>query len=118
MKKLDKNIVGVMSRRCLDVAGTTPKQCRVYLNKKLLDVKNFKDLVEFYAGGEDGDVQVVHERIGERWEVAMAVSDGQFKQVSFVNANATNKGGMQLKPYHVRNYIWLFVNCQIENPSF
>eukprot|EP00971_Amphidinium_carterae_P185184 3677476-Amphidinium_carterae.1 len=25
---------------------------------------------------------------------------------------------MEVKPYHVRNYLWLFVNAKIENPSF
>ena len=26
--------------------------------------------------------------------------------------------GEEVKPYHVRNYLWIFVNAQIENPSF
>merc|ERR1719199_1648183 len=28
------------------------------------------------------------------------------------------KGGMEIKPHHIRNYMWLFVNCKIENPTF
>jgi len=32
--------------------------------------------------------------------------------------NSKNKGGMDIKPYHVRNYLWLFISCQVENPSF
>lgn len=142
MKKLDKDIVGLMSRRCLDLAGTTPKKCRVFLNDKQLEVKDFKSYAEWYAGGDEGTV-VVYEQPHERWEVAMTVSDGQFQQVSFVNGIATtkggthvqhvadqlveaitkrvnskNKGGMDIKPYHVRNYMWLFVNARIENPTF
>lgn len=36
---------------------------------------------------------VVYEAAGKRWEVAFAVSDGEFKQVSFTNSIATTKGG-------------------------
>jgi len=141
MKKLDKDIVGLMSRRVVDVAGTTPSKCKIHLNGKRLDINSFKDYIQLYTGTED--VQIVHEKCHERWEVAMTVSDGQFQQVSFVNNIATtkggthvvhvadqlveaithkvnkqNKGGMEIKPYHVRNYLWIFVNAQIENPSF
>ena len=142
MKKLDKDIVGIMTRRCLDIAGTTPRSFKVHLNGKELPVKDFKEYVELYAGGDDGTM-IVHEQCSDRWEVAMAVSEGQFQQVSFVNSiatlkggthvahvadqlveaiskkvNAKNRGGMEIKPYHIRNYLWLFVNCKVENPSF
>jgi len=141
MKKLDKDIVGLMNRRVVDLAGTTPARLKVSLNGKRIDMGNFKDYVELYTGSED--VQIVHERCSDRWEVAMTVSEGQFQQVSFVNNIATpkggthvahvadqlveaivkkvvkqNKGGMEIKPYHVRNYLWIFVNAQIENPTF
>merc|ERR1719424_1736913 len=142
LKKLDADILGIMKRRCFDVAGATPKTLRVHLNDTALEVKEFKDYVDLYLASED-DTQVVFERSNERWEVGMAISDGQFRQVSFVNCiatpkggthvnhvadqiveailkkvNAKNKGGMEVKAYHVKNYLWLFVNCQIENPSF
>ena len=29
-----------------------------------------------------------------------------------------NKGGMELKPYHIKNHVWVFINCQVENPTF
>lgn len=87
---------------------------------------------------------IIYEKAGERWEVAFAPSDGQFQQVSFVNSIATTKGGTHvdyiakqlvegiienisktakkqvttLKPYVVRNHLWVFINCLIENPSF
>ena len=79
----------------------------------------------------------------ERWEIGFAVSDGSFQQVSFVNSIATtsggshvnfiadqicekleeivnkkNKGGVKLKKAQIRNHIFLFVNCLIENPAF
>ncbi|KAF2758508.1 DNA topoisomerase II [Pseudovirgaria hyperparasitica] len=79
----------------------------------------------------------------DRWQIGFAVSDGSFQQVSFVNSIATttggthvnyiadqvvdklmdivkkkNKGGVQLKNNHIKNHIFLFVNCLIVNPAF
>ena len=72
----------------------------------------------------------------------LGVSDGHFQQVSFVNSICTTKGGkhvgsitdqvtkalcelvskkrkgIQVRPAHVRNHMWVFVNCLIENPAF
>ncbi|CAG8482548.1 2580_t:CDS:10 [Diversispora eburnea] len=86
-----------------------------------------------------------HEVVSDRWELAVAAShDGQFQQVSFVNSIATTKGGThvnhvldqlinkitetvkknkevkdaKLKPHTVKNHLWIFINCLIENPSF
>ncbi len=104
----------------------------------------------------------MHEKVGDRWEVAVSVTDGHFQQVSFVNGISTTKGGthvkyisdqitenllahilvrdiphscatsalilmylpqkknkkLNLKAHHVKNYIWVFVNCLVENPTF
>ncbi|KAG5656543.1 hypothetical protein KAF25_000130 [Fusarium avenaceum] len=77
-----------------------------------------------------------------RWEVGFAVSDGTFQQVSFVNSIATTSGGTHvnyvadqvtkhllevlnkkrkghsLKQNHLRNHIFIFINCYINNPAF
>lgn len=89
-------------------------------------------------------VPLVYERFGERWEVAFAPSEGQFQQVSFVNSIATTKGGTHvdyiskqivdgiiesiskkakkqvttIKPFTVKNHLWVFVNCLVENAAF
>lgn len=36
---------------------------------------------------------IIYEVANKRWEVAFALSDGEFKQVSFTNSIATTKGG-------------------------
>ena len=91
------------------------------------------------------EAPLLYERINNRWEIAIGISDGQFQQVSFVNAICTTKGGqhvnyiadqvtnviadlankktkkdkgMQIKPFHVKNHLSVFVNCLIENPAF
>ncbi|WFD27084.1 DNA topoisomerase (ATP-hydrolyzing) [Malassezia nana] len=79
---------------------------------------------------------------GRVWEVGFAVSDGTARQVSFVNNIATIKGGKHVehveaqivnkilehvskgkkgaavKAHQVRQQLWIFVNCQIVNPTF
>ena len=34
------------------------------------------------------------------------------------SAKKKNKGGMDLKPFHIKGHLWIFINCLIENPSF
>lgn len=33
-------------------------------------------------------------------------------------AKKKNKGGMDLKPFHIKGHLWVFINCLIENPTF
>ncbi|CAD7943152.1 unnamed protein product [Amoebophrya sp. A120] len=153
MKKLDKDIVALFERRVYDIAGTTNEKVKVYYNDEPIPVKSFKDYVDLYLPGADaasaassdesGTVKI-YEKCGERWEIAMSISDsGQFQQVSFVNSintlkggthvahvtdqlvetiskkvNKENKSGMDIKPAHIRNHLMVFVNSLIENPAF
>uniref|UniRef100_A0A6P4ERW4 DNA topoisomerase 2 n=1 Tax=Drosophila rhopaloa TaxID=1041015 RepID=A0A6P4ERW4_DRORH len=146
MESLDEDIVALMSRRAYDVAASS-KGVSVYLNGTKLSVKNFKDYIDLHIKSTDDDsgppIKIVHEVANERWEVACCPSDRGFQQVSFVNSIATykggrhvdhvvdnvikqllevlkkkNKGGINIKPFQVRNHLWVFVNCLIENPTF
>ncbi|XP_075224764.1 DNA topoisomerase 2 isoform X2 [Lycorma delicatula] len=146
MEKLDKDIVDLMSRRACDVAASTGG-VKVVLNGKNLQIKSFKDYIDLYVknkrDGDDNPLKIVHEKVNPRWEVAVTVSDHGFQQISFVNSIATtkggrhvdyivdmivksliatikkkNKGGMVLKPFQVKNHLWVFVNCLIVNPTF
>lgn len=29
-----------------------------------------------------------------------------------------NKGGVEVKPFQIKNHLWIFINCLIENPTF
>ena len=33
-------------------------------------------------------------------------------------AKKKNKGGMDLKPFHIKGHLWVFINCLVENPTF
>lgn len=86
---------------------------------------------------------VVHEVVNKRWEVCVTTSMKGFQQASFVNSIATtkggthvsyvtdqiveklmaavkrrNKGGIEVKPFQIKNHLWVFINCLIENPTF
>lgn len=88
-------------------------------------------------------LKIVYEQAGERWEIGLTTSDRGFQQMSFVNSIATtkggkhvdyvadmitkqlieilkkkNKGGVTIKPFQVKNHMWLFINCLIVNPTF
>ncbi|TDL28967.1 DNA topoisomerase II [Rickenella mellea] len=153
MDSIDEDTVALLKRRVYDMAGTV-KNVKVFLNDERLKIKNFKQYVEMYvnsataeaADSSGGAAQtkptVVYEQIHDRWEVAFAISEGSFQQVSFANSIATSKGGTHVnyiadqiaknlitgitkknkgatvKPTQVKNHMWIFVNALIENPTF
>uniref|UniRef100_A0A669D4Y0 DNA topoisomerase 2 n=1 Tax=Oreochromis niloticus TaxID=8128 RepID=A0A669D4Y0_ORENI len=146
MSILDKDTVALMTRRAYDIAGAT-KGVRVFFNSKKLPVTGFRSYVDMYVKDKvdelGGPLTVIHETVNERWEVCLTMSEKGFQQVSFVNSIATTKGGRHIdyvadqvvsklievvkkknkagvtvKPFQVKNHMWLFVNCLIENPTF
>ncbi|XP_066147852.1 DNA topoisomerase 2 isoform X2 [Euwallacea fornicatus] len=146
MTKLDDDIVELMSRRAYDVAASS-QGVKVLLNGHRLPIKNFNNYVELYIKGKEDEMgnslKVVYERSNERWEVAVTLSDRGFQQMSFVNSIATtkggrhvdyvvdmivkqlqevikkkNKGGTAIKPFQIKNHMWIFINCLIVNPTF
>jgi len=139
MEELDEDMVSLMRKRVYDMAGILGKTVKVYFNGEKLPVKDFQSYVELYTGK---DTPKAFAKVGDRWEVCMAATDGQFNQVSFANAICTTKGGTHvnyvadqavkylvetlskkhkqagIKPFMVKNYLWVFVNCLVENPAF
>lgn len=146
MDRLDDDIVALMSRRAYDVAASTRK-VKVFLNGEQIPVKSFQDYTKLFLESPDDEgaekPALVYETVNERWEIAFSISDKGFQQVSFVNSIATtkggrhvdlvadtitkqltellkkkNKGGVAVKPFEIKNHMWLFVNCLIVNPTF
>jgi len=59
-------------------------------------VKNFSDYIHLYlkdlTDESGGPLKLVYEKVGPRWEVAVALSaEKGFQQISFVNSIATTK---------------------------
>ncbi|XP_029370166.1 DNA topoisomerase 2-beta isoform X3 [Echeneis naucrates] len=146
MEKLDKDIVALLTRRAYDVAGSC-RGVKVTFNGKKLPVNGFRSYVDLYVKDKLDEtgvaLKVVNETVNERWEVCLTMSEKGFQQISFVNSIATTKGGrhidyvvdqivaklievvkkknkagVSVKPFQVKNHIWVFVNALIENPSF
>ncbi|XP_028287609.1 DNA topoisomerase 2-alpha isoform X2 [Parambassis ranga] len=146
MTVLDKDTVALMTRRAYDIAGST-KGVHVFFNGKRLPVTGFRSYVDMYLKDKVSELgsplTVIHEIVNERWEVCLTMSEKGFQQVSFVNSIATTKGGRHIdyvadqvvgklievvkkknkagvavKPFQVKNHMWLFVNSLIENPTF
>ncbi len=143
MTGLDTDAIALMRKRVFDVAGCMPgfagKRVRVYLNDKLINIKNFQTYMTLYR---DLPEPVASEKIDDHWEVVIIPTDGQFEQVSFVNGICTMKGGQhvnfiadqitshlagcikkkakghEIKLYHIKSHICVCVNSLIENPSF
>lgn len=146
MEKLDRDIMGLLTRRAYDVAGSC-RGVKVMLNGKKLAVNGFRSYVDLYVKDKLDEtgvaLKVVNETVNERWEVCLTMSEKGFQQISFVNSIATTKGGrhvdyvvdqivaklievvkkknkagVSVKPFQVKNHVWVFVNALIENPTF
>ena len=144
MDSIDDDTLALLEKRVYDIAGVTDSSLKVYLNGERLEVKNFEAYIKMYqneGAAETKENKVVYCNAGERWEVGVGVSDGHFQQVSFVNSICTSKGGKHvdyiaqkvgdhllpvfkkklkkdIKPTMVKQYLYIFVNCKIENPTF
>jgi DNA topoisomerase-2 len=144
MSIMDDDTIGLLSKRAYDIAGSMSnkegKKLSVYLNGSKLPVKDFRSYLELFDGISP---PAAYERIDERWEVGVGVSDGSFQQISFVNAISTTKGGghvnyisdlvakklqaivkkknkgeAEIKVNQIKNHLAIFVNCLVENPTF
>ncbi|KAI8071645.1 DNA topoisomerase [Gongronella butleri] len=148
MTELDADFEALIKKRVYDMAGTV-SGITVTLNGSKIPVKGYQKYTELYTKSmeirnADGQKPILFDKDGEtdRWQVSMAVSDGQFGQVSFVNSICTSKGGTHVdyianqivkaimpkvlkesgsktvKPFQVKQHMVVFVNCLIENPTF
>lgn len=141
---LDDDHRALFTRRVYDLTATL-RNVKVFLNGERIKIKNFREYIKLYVGN---DASVFYENVegcDGRWEVAVAPNaSGQFQHVSFVNSIYTRCGGAHvnhiskqivnavmekieksktvkagvIKPYVVKNQMWLFINCYIEDPAF
>ncbi|XP_074575235.1 DNA topoisomerase 2-like [Curcuma longa] len=146
MTHLEEDVVALMKKRVVDVAGTLGKSVKVELNGQRVPVKNFSDYVNLYlksaSKNKSEPLPRIAEKVNDRWEICVSLSEGQFQQVSFVNGIATIKGGTHvehvttqitnhiisivnkknknanLKAHNVKSHLWVFVNALIDNPAF
>ena len=138
---LTDDILSVFKRRVFDLAAVTDKAVKVKYNNEIIPIKSFLHYVDYYVGDKTA-TQRVHEEASERWEYVICMAPKEeFTQVSFVNGIFTSKGGkhveyilnqflrkmvayikqkkkIDVKPNTIKEQLFLFVRCVIENPSF
>ena len=145
MKQLDNDIKSLMTKRVYDMTACTDRNVSVYLNNNKIDCKEFEKYVNYYIGTKS-DKQRVYEKVSDRWEVAVALSeDDKLEHVSFVNGIYTFKGGKHVdnvtnhiakklqvyastkgikrkkydvKVNHIKDNMWIFIKSVVVNPSF
>jgi len=135
------DMINLMIRRVYDIAGITDKSVSVYLNKKKLSVKSFLDYSKMYLNDET----IVYEEVIDNnipWKIGVTLSKtDKFEQVSFVNGISNPKGGKHvdmiskqltsglkklivkkskkdINENYIKNYLRIFIDCLIVNPSF
>jgi DNA topoisomerase-2 len=143
MKQLDDNdTFKLLERRVYDICAVTNKNVAVSLNGKKLKTKEFCDYMNLYIGNKK-ETPRVYEKISDRWELGFALSPTDtFCQISFVNGISTTDGGshiehvlypiiksiteelqtkhknLNIKPHYIKDHLFVFVKCLIDNPNF
>lgn len=141
IEKYSEDMINLMMRRVYDIAGITDKSVSVYLNKKKLSTKSFSDYSKMYLNDE---TLIYDEFIDNNipWKIGVSISNtDSFEQVSFVNGISTSKGGKHvdliskmltsglkkqlikkckrdINETYIKNYLRIFVDTLIVNPSF
>ena len=139
LEGLTEDMICLLKRRVFDIASITNKSVKVKLNGELIGIKNFSQYIDYYIGKKE-EKQRNHEESNERWEYCISLSN-EFTQVSFVNGIHTSKGGkhvdyiinqiirklveyiekkkkVKVNPSSIKEQLFLFLRCDIENPSF
>lgn len=137
--KLDDDLINLLTRRVYDLCALT--SVKIYLNNEKLLVKNFSDYVKLYYNKED-NIQLSYSCI-DRWKfiICQPIENTDIRFLSFVNGIYTVKGGKhvdyilkkitkglkdrlykkfkkQIPDQFIKNNIFLFLICSIEEPTF
>ncbi|KAK1619077.1 hypothetical protein QYE76_024594 [Lolium multiflorum] len=146
MTELENDVVAIMKKRVVDMAGTLGKTVKVELDGQKVPVKCFSEYVKLYIDSSNKEgrepLPSFPLKVNDRWEVCVSLTEGQFQQVSFVNGIATIRGGTHvehvanqiashlieavhkknknanMKLHTVKGHLWIFVNALIDNPAF
>jgi DNA topoisomerase II len=137
---LTDDIINIMEKRAYDMAACT-NQASIYLNGTKINCNSFEKYIDYYIGSKS-DTPRAFEIVNNRWSIGVALNtDEYFDSISFVNGINTIKGGkhvdyilnqitkkmvefiskkkkITLKPNFIKDNLFLFINCTIDNPSF
>ncbi|AQK73819.1 DNA topoisomerase 2 [Zea mays] len=130
MTHLEDDVVALMRKRVVDMAGTLGKTVKVELDGQRVPIKSFCDYVDLYMKSANCDRPDnfkrfvvysfrIYEQVNDRWEVCVSQSEGQFQQVSFVNRIATIRGGSHVDyvTNQIANHVVAIVNKKNKNAN-
>ncbi|CAA0808911.1 DNA topoisomerase 2 [Striga hermonthica] len=119
MSYLEEDVVALMKKRVIDVAGCLGKSVKVELNGQLFHFKSFSSYCELYLKSSSSSslepLPRFEEEVHDRWQIYISRSEGQFQQVSFVNGIATIKGGTHVD--YVTNKITSHLVTALKNKN-
>lgn len=141
MPKIDHVSYKIIFKRCLDVAACNNKLSVSFIKiengkstEHKLRFKTFEEYIKMYCS------EYFYEE-SKDWKIGFAKSEDGFKNVSFVNSVHTKDGGshvdyitnqliallremikkkykVEVKPSDIKNYLYVFIDCNIINSSF
>lgn len=132
LSSIDSTHYRMMEKRLYDAAATN-LNLKIYFNGKQIKFESFADYCSMYAEG------IIFEK-GKQWEVGFAPSES-FRHISLVNSAMTKDGGthvnyiadqvvnylrerikkkykVDLKPNEIKNHLFVFISCTVNNPSY
>lgn len=130
--KIDDDHISMFVKRIMTAAATDPN-LKISINGKKLEFKTFESYCKLFTD------EVIFEK-GKGWEIGFAPSSS-FRHISIVNAAETKDGGthvnyitdqvvnylrerikkkhkVDLKPGDIRNHLWVFISCSVQNPAY
>ena len=136
--KLTNDTINLMKRRVYDIASLIRPNVKVYLDEQLIETNTFEKYVGLYTTSD----QIKQYCDNNKWKIIITPSDGNYKQMSFVNGVNTKNGGKhveyimnriikgikeiiehkyktaKIKTQFIKDHVWLFLSCVVENPTF
>lgn len=130
--KIDDDHISMFVKRIM-TAAATDSNLKISINGKKLEFKTFESYCRLFTD------EVIFEK-GKGWEIGFAPSSS-FRHISIVNAAETKDGGthvnyitdqvvnylrerikkkhkVDLKPGDIRNHLWVFISCSVQNPAY
>ena len=142
MKRISADLCALMHKRVIDIKAFVGRSVKVTFNRKVVKCSGFESYVKMHMREDESNAEIKCKQIRKGFDLGIGVSSEGFKQVSMVNGINTLKGGTHvkyvldqlmegllkqltkqfkltnLKPFIVKNNLFLFINCLVENPAF
>ena len=139
MTSMDADTRSLFLSRVYEGSAITNRNVGVFFDNQKINIKSFEDFINLFIGNSPR----VYCKINDRWEIAVVLNPhDKFTQISFVNGISTSEGGTHvdyivnqivanlkeqvekkvkdivIRPAYIKDNIFIFVNCLIENPTF